>query len=249
MIQVSHLTKRYGDLVAVDDLSFEVEPGEVMGLVGPNGAGKTTTLRSLVGIINPSGGSIRVAGHDLQAHPVEAKRVISFVPDDPAFFEHLTVEEHLQFVARLYNVEGAEERGRDLLKRLELSDRTGALPTELSRGMKQKLSIACGLLPRPRAILFDEPLSGLDPAGRKRMKATILREAREGAAVILSSHQLQLVEELATKVLVLVKGRAAATGSLADIIAQRPELEGRDLEDVFFALTGTGEDDEEDTAP
>jgi ABC-2 type transport system ATP-binding protein len=243
VIDVVRLTKRYGDLLAVDDLSFSVGPGEILGLVGPNGAGKTTTLRSLVGIINPNAGTIRIGGHDLKKEPIEAKRTIAFVPDDPSFFDHLTVSEHLQFIARLYNVLDAGERAPRLLRRLELADRAESLPEELSRGMRQKLSIAMALLPRPRALLFDEPLSGLDPAGRRKMKETIRKEAEGGAAVILSSHQLQLVEELAPRVLVLSKGKGVAMGSLDEIIAHRPELEGRGLEDVFFALTGSADDD------
>ncbi|HET8632595.1 MAG TPA: ABC transporter ATP-binding protein [Gemmatimonadales bacterium] len=238
MIEVEGLTKLYGDRLAVRELSFTVQPGEVLGLVGPNGAGKTTTLRSVAGIIRPSAGQIRIAGHDLRAEPIAAKSRLAFIPDEPHLFDYLTVGEHLDFVARLYNVTEAGERRHALLSELELLDRVDSFPPELSRGMKQKLASACGLFHSPSALMFDEPLTGLDPIGIRRMKATILRRAQEGAAVILSSHLLHLVEELCTRVLVLRQGVRVATGALGDIIAERPELAGRSLEDVFIALVG-----------
>jgi ABC-2 type transport system ATP-binding protein len=238
MIEVRGLTKLYGSLVAVEDLSFAVAAGEVLGLVGPNGAGKTTTLRSLVGIIRPTRGTITIGGRDLDRDPVEAKRQLAFMPDEPRLFEYLTVEEHLRFTARLYATDDAAGRIPALLRELELSEKAGALPDELSRGMKQKLAIACGLLHEPKALLFDEPLTGLDPAGMRRMKQTIVERARQGAAVILSSHLLHLVEEVCTRVLVIHRGRLVALGTIAEIVASREGLVGKSLEDVFLALTG-----------
>jgi ABC-2 type transport system ATP-binding protein len=237
VIHVAGLTKSYKDLVAVRDLSFDVAPGEVLGLVGPNGAGKTTTLRCLAGILPPTSGTIAITGHDLQQEPVAAKRQLAFVPDEPQLFEYLTVEEHLQFVARIYQVSDAAARAPELLNELELTEHRQKLPGELSRGMRQKLAIACGLLHEPRVLLFDEPLTGLDPVGIRRTKDTILRRAREGAAVVLSSHLLHLVEELCTGVLIIGRGRRLAYGPLASIVAERPELKGLALEDVFLAIT------------
>lgn len=237
MIHVAGLTKSYKDLVAVRDLSFDVAPGEVLGLVGPNGAGKTTTLRCLAGILPPSSGTITITGHDLQQEPVTAKRQLAFVPDEPQLFEYLTVEEHLQFVARIYQVSDAAARAPQLLTELELTEHRQKLPGELSRGMRQKLAIACGLLHEPRVLLFDEPLTGLDPVGIRRTKDTILRRAREGASVVLSSHLLHLVEELCTGVLIIGRGHRLAYGPLASIVAERPELKGLALEDVFLAIT------------
>jgi ABC-2 type transport system ATP-binding protein len=236
MIEVAGLTKLYGDFTAVRDLSFAVSAGEVVGLVGPNGAGKTTTLRSIAGIIAPTSGRIAVAGVDLAADPVAAKHALAFVPDEPHLFEYLTVSEHLAFVARLYGVADAAARSDALLGELELGDRLGSFPGELSRGMRQKLAIACGLLHDPRALLLDEPLTGLDPIGIRRMKATIARRAAAGAAVILSSHLLHLVEEVCTRVLVLVRGQIVAEGTIAGIVAERPALAGRTLEEIFVAL-------------
>ncbi len=238
MIDVAGLTKNYGDRLAVRNLSFAVGPGEVLGLVGPNGAGKTTTLRSLAGIIVPSAGRIHIAGFDLATEPLAAKRRLAFIPDEPHLFDYLTVGEHLDFVARLYGVQNAAERRAALLDELELTDRINAFPPELSRGMKQKLAIASGLLHAPTVLMFDEPLTGLDPIGIRRMKATIRQRALAGAAVILSSHLLHLVEELCTRVLVLRQGELVASGGLTEIVAARPDLAGRSLEEVFIALVG-----------
>jgi ABC-2 type transport system ATP-binding protein len=238
VIEVDGLQKLYGDFPAVQGVSFRVGAGEIVGLVGPNGAGKTTTLRSIAGIIIPTQGQIRIAGHDLVGEPVAAKAALAFIPDEPHLFEYLTVEEHLRFVARLYRVVDAEARIPGVLEELELSGKRTALPGELSRGMKQKLAIACGLLHRPLALLLDEPLTGLDPAGIRRMKRTIVRHAESGAAVILSSHLLHLIEEICARVLILRRGQVVAFGTVNDIVADRPELSGLRLEDVFLALVG-----------
>jgi ABC-2 type transport system ATP-binding protein len=238
VIEVNGLQKLYGDLRAVQGLSFRVAPGEVLGLVGPNGAGKTTTLRSLAGIVVPTSGQIRIAGHDLAADPVAAKQALAFIPDEPHLFEYLTVEEHLRFVGRLYRVDDVPGRIAILLQELELEEKRTALPGELSRGMRQKLAIACGLLHQPSALLLDEPLTGLDPVGIRRMKATIVRRAAEGAAVILSSHLLHLVEEICTRLMILHRGQAVAFGTIKEIVTGRPDLAGRTLEDVFLALVG-----------
>jgi len=237
VIDVERYSKLYGDFRAVHDLSFTVAPGDVLGLVGPNGAGKTSTLRALAGILQPSSGTIRIHGIDLQQDPVRAKQHVAFVPDEPQLFEYLTVLEHLRLMARLYGVPDAESRMEPLLAELELDGKRNALPTELSRGMKQKLAIACGLLHDPAALMLDEPLTGLDPVGIRRMKATITDRARAGTAVILSSHLLHLVEELCTRLLVIRQGERVAYGTVAEIVAMRPELAGRSLEELFMALT------------
>lgn len=238
MIQVENLTKVYGSLTAVSGLSFRVEAGEILGLVGPNGAGKTTTLRSLAGIIPPTSGQIRIAGHDLATDGLAAKSQLAFIPDEPQLFEYLTVTEHLQFVARLYQQPEAAGRIAPLLEELELAGKQHALASELSRGMKQKLAIACGLIHKPRVLMLDEPLTGLDPVGIRRMKRTIAARAQAGAAVVLSSHLLQLVEELCTRVLIIQNGKRVALGSVAEIVTERPELSGRGLEEIFLSLTG-----------
>ena len=242
MIEVEALAKQYGNFTAVRGLSFTVRPGEVLGLVGPNGAGKTTTLRCLAGIIPMSSGSARIAGHDLAVDPVAAKRALAFFPDEPRLFEYLTVRQHLAFVARIYGVADYEMLAAPLLEELELSEKADVLPGELSRGMKQKLVIACGLLHSPRVMFFDEPLTGLDPLGIRRMKDSIIRRAREGAAVVLSSHLLNLLEEVCTHVLILKKGEKVADGTLAEVAARFSNGEtGVTLEEVFIRATGGSE--------
>jgi ABC-2 type transport system ATP-binding protein len=239
MIEVDSLTKLYGEFVAVNGLSFSVQPGEVMGLVGPNGAGKTTTLRCLSGIIPPTRGSIRVCGHDLVKNPIQAKKTLALFTDEPRLFEYLTVEQHLAFTARLYQVADYTATANQLLEELELSAKRTCLPGELSRGMKQKLVIACGLLHDPKVIYFDEPLTGLDPMGIRRMKDSILKRAREGAAVIISSHLLLLVQEICSHILILKNGCKISSGTIQEIARQYSDQAGdANLEEVFFRATG-----------
>jgi len=238
MIEVEGLTKLYDKFPAVSDLSFTVRPGEVLGLVGPNGAGKTTTLRCLSGIIPATGGSVRIAGEDLVRNPVAAKRQLAFFSDEPRLFEYLTVWQHLVFTARIYQVVDYQEIGRHLLAELEMAEKVDLLPGELSRGMKQKLAIACGLLHSPRVIFFDEPLTGLDPLGIRRMKDSILNRAREGAAIIISSHLLHLLEEVCSHVLILKGGRKILDGTMDEILQKFSEHAGdANLEEVFFRAT------------
>jgi ABC-2 type transport system ATP-binding protein len=238
MVQVEALTKLYGEFTAVKELSFSIQPGEVVGLVGPNGAGKTTTLRCLAGIIPLSRGTVRVGGHDIVRDAIAAKKQLAFLTDEPRLFDYLTVWQHLNFVARIYQVADYEKNGAKLLAELELANKRDALPGELSRGMKQKLAIACGLLHSPKVIYFDEPLTGLDPLGIRRMKDSILKRARAGAAIILSSHLLHLVEEICTRILILQNGRKIADGTLAEVTQKFAAQSGdASLEEIFFRAT------------
>jgi ABC-2 type transport system ATP-binding protein len=237
MIEVEGLTKLYGEFVAVRDLSFAVRQGEVLGLVGPNGAGKTTTLRCIAGIIPPTRGAVRIGGHDLATDPIAAKRQLAFFSDEPRLFDYLTVWQHLIFVARIYQVAGCEPLGRQLLEELELAEKRDALPGELSRGMKQKLAIACGLLHSPRVIYFDEPLTGLDPFGIRRMKDSILKRARDGSAIIISSHLLHLVEEICSHVLILKSGQRVVHGTIEEVARQFAGHADSNLEEIFFRAT------------
>ena len=241
MIQVEGLTKLYGEFIAVNEVSFTVKPGEVMGLVGPNGAGKTTSLRCLSGIIPASRGTIRICGTDLAVDPVAAKRQIAFFNDEPRLFDYLTVEQHLTFTARLYQVADYEPFANELLKELELDGKRQSLPGELSRGMKQKLAIACGLLHSPKVMYFDEPLTGLDPMGIRRMKDSILRRAQTGAAIIISSHLLHLVQEICSHILILKNGRKVIDGTLEEITLKfSAQASDTNLEEVFFRATSDG---------
>ena len=242
-IAVEHFGRTYatttGSFTAVDDLSFAVASGEIVGLIGPNGAGKTTTLRSLAGILRPTSGRVRIDGHDLIDDPLEARRRLSFMPDEPHLFEYLTVEEHLRLVARLYGVDDFDRRANALLDELELKGKERSLPGELSRGMRQKVVIACGLVRSATTLLFDEPLTGLDPIGIRRMRNTIVARARDGAAILLSSHLLHLVEEVCSRVIIMDRGRKIADGTFAEL-ASRADLAtaGSSLEQIFLRVTG-----------
>jgi ABC-2 type transport system ATP-binding protein len=242
MIKVFGLRKEYGDFTAVSELSFTVEPGQVLGLVGPNGAVKTTTLRSIAGIIPPTAGRVDIAGHDLRLDPVAAKRALAFFPDEPRLFDYLTVRQHLTFVARMYGVADYAALAGPLLEEFEIADKADQLPSELSRGMKQKLVIACGLLHSPQVMFFDEPLTGLDPLGIRRMKNSIRKRARDGAAIVLSSHLLHLLEEVCSHVLILKRGQKVADGTLAEVTEQFSGGEANvSLEEIFIRATGGSE--------
>ncbi|MBZ5557542.1 MAG: ABC transporter ATP-binding protein [Acidobacteriia bacterium] len=242
-ISVDHFGRTYstatGTFTAVDDLSFEVANGEIVGLIGPNGAGKTTTLRSLAGILRPTSGKVRIDTHDLVDDALQAKRRLAFMPDEPHLFEYLTVEEHLRLVARLYTVDDFDRRARDLIAELELTGKEKSLPGELSRGMRQKVVIACGLVRNATTLLFDEPLTGLDPLGIRRMRETIVARAKAGAAILLSSHLLHLVQEVCTRVIIMDRGKKIADGTF-DELASRHDLAaaGSSLEQIFLRVTG-----------
>lgn len=240
-LALEHLHRSYDSFVAVHDLSFEVAAGEIVGLIGPNGAGKTTTLRTLAGILRPSSGRVLIDGHDIVQQPLEAKRRLAFMPDEPHLFEYLTVMEHLRLIGRLYGVRDIDARARVLLDELELTGKEGQLPGELSRGMRQKVVIACGLVREATTLLFDEPLTGLDPIGIRRMRETIQARARAGASILLSSHLLHLVEEVCSRVIIMDRGRKVADGAVAELAAHADLAEsGSSLEQIFLHVTGRG---------
>src|SRR3984893_16254273 len=186
-LAVEHLTRTYAGkgaspFTAVDDFSFEAAGGEIIGLIGPNGAGKTTTLRTLAGILRPTSGRVSIDGHDIVSDSIAARRRLAFMPDEPHLFEYLTVEEHLRLIGRLYSVPDIEPRSRALFEELELKGKEQSLPGELSRGMRQKVVIACGLVREATTLLFDEPLTGLDPRGIRKMRETIVARGQPAAA-------------------------------------------------------------------
>jgi ABC-2 type transport system ATP-binding protein len=236
-VVVENFTKHYGQLAAVTSLSFEVQPGEIIGLVGANGAGKTTTLRGITGILRPSAGRILVGGFDIERNPVEAKRSFAYIPDTIHPYDALTVTEHLHFIALAYRVPHAEAKYPGLLQELELSDKADEMASNLSRGMLQKLSLACAFVREPQVVILDEPLTGLDPRGIRNIKQSIRRRAADGTAFLLSSHLLELVEALCDRVMILHRGRSIAFGSLEDIRQRATLHEEASLEEVFFAIT------------
>jgi ABC-2 type transport system ATP-binding protein len=241
MISVRHLSRSYGDNLAVDDLNFTVAGGEIVGLVGPNGAGKTTTMRMIAGILPPGGGSVHVDGHDVVRDPVAAKRRLAIVPDEPHLFNSLTVWEHLDFTARVYGVAEWHAPATALLEELELIERRDSLADELSRGMRQKVALACALLYEPRVLLLDEPLTGLDPRGIRTLYRVLRSRAAAGSAVVLSSHLLGQIEGLCTGLLIVRGGRLLFAGTQAAIRARFPDLGPNvTLEEIFFHVTEGG---------
>lgn len=238
-IVVEDYHKTYGQTVAVAGITFTVAPGEILGLVGPNGAGKTTTMRALAGILTPTRGRLLIAGHDLARDPIAAKSALAYVPDDPRLFDRLTVWEHFRFTASAYRLsEDWKPRAESFLEQFELVEKRNTLTSELSRGMRQKVAICCGYLHQPRAILLDEPLTGLDPRGIRTMHETIRAHAEAGAAIMISSHLLSLVEDQCMTVLILHRGRQLLHDRLSDLRAQLAESGRQEsLEDLFFRLT------------
>lgn len=240
-ISVRGLTKSYAKALAVDELSFEVDAGCILGMVGPNGAGKTTTLRTLAGIIPPTSGELLVNGHDVAREPVAAKRGAAFVPDDPKLFDLLTVWEHLQFMAAAYRVANLPAVAEPLLQRFELGERRHTLAQSLSRGMRQKVAVCCAYLHDPSVVLLDEPMTGLDPRGIRTLKESIVERARAGAAVVISSHLLSLIDGLCTHLLILHRGKSLFLGTVEEARRRYPALRSdASLEEIFFEATGDG---------
>lgn len=228
MIKANHVTKKYGKLLANDRVSLEVSQGEIAVLLGPNGAGKSTLIKSICGLLRFDG-SILIDGHE--NHSVQAKRLLGYIPEIPALYPMLTVSEHLEFIARAYKLQTWQERAEQLLERFELADKQKKLGKELSKGMQQKVSICCAVLPEPKAIIFDEPLVGLDPHGIRELKG-LIRELKEaGCAMIISTHMIESIEENWDRTYIMMKGQVA-------YVSSREALEhGENLEKIYFAIT------------
>ncbi|MFA6435318.1 MAG: ABC transporter ATP-binding protein [Elusimicrobiales bacterium] len=240
MIKIENLTKSFGVYKAVDALNLEVAPGEIFGFLGPNGAGKTTTVKILSGIMRPSSGRILVGGFDVVKEPLEAKKALAYIPDEPFVYPKLTGFEFLRFLGDLYSVPYAEQARRipELLEVFELSAQGGELLESYSHGMKQKLLIAGVLLRRPRVVLFDEPTVGLDPKSIRRFKKLLAEIAAGGAAVFMCTHILDMAEKLCTSIGIICAGRLIAKGTVAEVkkLASGAQRD-RSLEEVFLELT------------
>lgn len=229
MLIVNNVTKKYGKLVANDNISFRVEGGEVSLLVGPNGAGKSTLIKCISGLLKFTG-SIEICGNENKS--LEAKRDLGYIPEVPALYEMLTIWEHLEFVARAYSLENWKNRADQLINRFELDDKKNKLGKELSKGMQQKLSICCGFLPEPKVILFDEPMVGLDPHAIKELKNMIVEQQEAGNAIVISTHMLDSVHDFWNCTNIMMDGKIVASRKRADM-----EEAEDDLEDLFFRIT------------
>lgn len=245
MIEVTGLRKLYERHLAVDDVSFSLEPGQICGLVGPNGAGKTTTLRCLAGLIPATAGGLHVAGCDLARESSELKRRLAYVPDDPPLFDDLSVGQHLAFIGRLYDVPDHHQKSIELLRQFDLLQKYDAGATTLSRGMRQKLAVCCAYLFDPQVLLLDEPLTGLDPPAIRALLESVQQRAAMGTTVIISSHLLAMIEDVCSHLLVMQSGQSQYFGAADDLRKRYPQA--ATLEEAYFAAT-TNEDpyDEDD---
>ncbi len=239
MIELTHLTKRYANLVAVNDISLHVAAGEIFGFLGPNGAGKTTTIRMMMGLMQPTSGRVRLGGHDLQDSPIAAKQLCGFVPDRPHVYEKLTGAEFLDFVAGLYQVSAtvAVQRRQQLLEMFDLTQWAGELIESYSHGMKQRLVLAAALIHAPRLLIVDEPMVGLDPRGARLLKHILRELARGGATVFMSTHSLEVAEETCDRIGIIHQGRLIAVGTVEELRRQAGSHANARLEAIFLKLT------------
>lgn len=240
MLEVIGLAKEYKNIRAVDDLTFTIQPGEIVGLLGPNGAGKTTALRCIAGILRPTAGQIRINGYDLTLDQAKAKHALAFVPEMPSLYELLTVEEHLRFVAMCFDsLDKFEQNGDTLLRRYALIEKKKELVATLSKGMRQKLAIACAFIHEANVLLFDEPIIGIDPAGVAEVKAELSRARAAGCSILVSTHLLDTAERFCDRVIIVARGRMLVQGTLAEL-RRLPGMEGMTLEEIFLRLTTEG---------
>jgi ABC-2 type transport system ATP-binding protein len=252
MIELRELTKRYGNTVAVDRLNLEIPTGSIFGFLGPNGAGKTTTIRLMMGLLEPSAGSVRLGGFDLHSEPLRAKALCGFVPDRPHVYEKLTGAEFLDFAADLYHVDAEAKRARRerLLEVFDLCEWRDELAESYSHGMKQRLVMAAALVHAPRILIVDEPTVGMDPRGARLLKRLFRDLAADGATVFMSTHSLEVAEELCDRIGIILRGRLIAIGTVDELHEQAGRHDGATLESVFLRLTGAAADlDVEAAAP
>lgn len=245
LIEAAGLVKYYGPHRAVDGVELTVRSGEVYGFLGPNGAGKTTTLRILMGLVEPQKGSVKIDGHDIKKEPREAKAVVGFVPDRPFLYEKLTAAEFLRFLGGIYGLSGSETERRigELLEFFDLAEWTDELIEGFSHGMKQRLTFAGALLHKPKVLIVDEPMVGLDPRGAKLIKETFRQLAAEGAGILMSTHTLEIAQETGDRIGIIRDGRIIAEGNMEEL-QKMADTDGGKLEDIFLSLTG-GEDMEQ----
>jgi len=241
LIETSHLVKRYGDKLAVDDVSFQVNGGEIYGFLGPNGAGKTTTIKMIVGLLQPSEGVVKVSGYDVVQQPVQAKAACGYVPDEPNLYAKLTGRELLRFVGDLYGLDKAQtaRRSEELLRLFGLMEAGNDTTDSYSHGMKQKTSLAAALVHDPKVLILDEPTVGLDPKSARLIKDLLRQIADRGAAVMLSTHILEIAQNMCDRIGIINQGKLVAAGTMEEL-RQLGQGESS-LEDIFLSLTGGAE--------
>jgi ABC-2 type transport system ATP-binding protein len=240
MIKLTGLTKKYGSLTAVNNIDLTIQPGEVFGFLGPNGAGKTTTIKMMAGLLQPNAGSVEICGFDVQKEPLQAKAVTGFIPDRPYLYEKLTADEFMRFVAELYDMRSPTRRIGELLELFGLTDWSNELIENYSHGMKQRLVMASSLLHEPRVLVVDEPMVGLDPRGARLVKDLFKDLAARGVTIFMSTHTLEIVEVMCTRVAIINKGDIIAEGSVEEL-GRMARLDAGRLEPIFLKLTGGDE--------
>jgi len=243
LIETQALVKRYGDKLAVNNVSFEVQAGEVFGFLGPNGAGKTTTIKMIVGLLQPTSGTIRVAGYDVQTQPLLAKAASGYVPDTPNLYAKLTGRELLRFVGDLYSLDRQRlaQRTEELLRVLDLNEAADNTIDSYSHGMQQKASLAAALMHDPKVLVLDEPTVGLDPKSARLIKDILRQMADRGTAVFLSTHILEIAERMCDRIGIIDKGALVAVGTMNELRSLGKAGE-TSLEDIFLGLTGGAEE-------
>ncbi len=230
MIYADNITKRYRKFLANDHVCVDVAAGELAVLLGPNGAGKSTLIKCICGLLRFDG-AVTIDGHD--NHSPEAKRLLGYIPEFPTLYPMLTVYEHLEFIARAYRLPDWQQRAESLLERFELADKRNKLGKELSKGMQQKVSVCCALLPRPKAVIFDEPLVGLDPHGIRELKAVMRQLKEEGCAMLVSTHMIESMEENWDVTYIMKQGQ------VTHVCRREDTVDGK-LEELYFAVTEGG---------
>jgi ABC-2 type transport system ATP-binding protein len=239
MIAIENLVKKYGEFTAVDGVTLDVKPGEIHGFLGPNGAGKTTTLRMIAGLLQPTSGRIVVNGYDLATHQVEAKTSLGFIPDRPYIYEKLTAAEFLRFHGGLYGIEGngIGDRVHEMLDLFDLRRWEDELVESFSHGMKQRLVMSAAFLHRPRAVVVDEPMVGLDPRGARLIKEVFRKMSERGVAILMSTHTLEVAQELSDRITIINKSRIVAQGTVDEVL-RLSGAQDEQLTSVFLRLTG-----------
>ena len=245
-IATDKLTRKFGELRAVDGVDLQVESGQFFGFLGPNGAGKSTTIKMLTGLLVPTTGRVSLLGMDFAQHPVEVKRQIGVVPEGMGLFERLTAPEYLEFVGRMYGLDKPTTRKRsdELLEFMQLADRSKTLIADYSHGMQKKLALAAAVIHGPRILFLDEPFEGVDALAAGALKELLGRMTERGVTIFLTSHVLEIVERLCSHVAIIRRGRLVAQGSIDQLRAGVPGAEGRTLtlEDIFLSVVGEGAD-------
>ena len=243
MIEIENLSKKFGAFAAVDNVNLRVGKGQIFAFLGTNGAGKTTTIRMMTGVLQPTAGTVRIGGYDIQTHPIEAKFLMGVIPDRPYIYGKLTGREFLQFMADLYRVERpvARQRIDELLEIFGLKDWQHDLIDGYSHGMKQRVLMCAAQVHNPSVLVVDEPMVGLDPRGAKLLKDTFRAKADAGLTIFMSTHSLSVAEEVADQLAIIRRGKIIAQGTLSDLYSQA-KSQSSDLEEVFLQIISEGDE-------